>query len=66
MMICHLLSSNNNPTEDKITFTSSDHVRFENGKDVHKSPQALWKFGPLDKCTYLCGASGNRYGCSLI
>lgn len=33
-MINHLLSANNNPPEGKITFTSSDHVRFENGKDV--------------------------------
>lgn len=33
-MIKHLLSANNNPPEGKITFISSDHVRFENGKDV--------------------------------
>lgn len=33
-MINHLLSSNNYPPEGKIIFTSSDHVRFENGVDV--------------------------------
>lgn len=33
-MITHLLSSNNNPPEGKISFISSDHVRFANGKDV--------------------------------
>ena len=33
-MIEYLLSSNNNPPEGKIVFLSSDHVRFENGKDV--------------------------------
>ena len=33
-MISHLLSSDNNPPEGKVTFTSTDHVRFENGIDV--------------------------------
>ena len=33
-MIDNLLASNNFPPEGKITFSSSDHVRFENGKDV--------------------------------
>ena len=33
-MIKHLLASNNFPHEGKITFTSSDHVSFENGKAV--------------------------------
>lgn len=34
MTIDDLLSSNNFPTKGKIIFTSSDHIRFENGKDV--------------------------------
>lgn len=33
-MIYHLLASDNFPPEGKIIFSSSDHVRFENGKDV--------------------------------
>lgn len=33
-MINYLLASNNNPPEGKLVFTSSDHVRFENGEDV--------------------------------
>lgn len=29
-----LLEGNNNPPADKIIFDSSDHVRFQNGRDV--------------------------------
>ena len=34
MMIDDIITGNNNPSEGKIIFDSSDHIRFQNGKDV--------------------------------
>ena len=34
MMINDLLTGNNNPSEGEVVFDSSDHIRFQNGKDV--------------------------------
>ena len=34
MVIDDIIAGNNNPTEGKITFDSSDHIRFQNEKDV--------------------------------
>ena len=34
MMIDDIIKGNNNPSEGKAIFDSSDHIRFQNGKDV--------------------------------
>ena len=34
MVIDDILTGNNNPSEGEIIFDSSDHIRFQNGKDV--------------------------------
>lgn len=34
MMIDDILKGNNYPSEGKVIFDSSDHIRFQNGKDV--------------------------------
>lgn len=34
MMIDDIIKGNNNPSEGEIIFDSSDHIRFQNGKDV--------------------------------
>lgn len=34
MLIDDLINGNNNPNEGTVVFNSSDHIRFENGKDV--------------------------------
>ena len=33
-MIDDIIKGNNNPSEGKVIFDSSDHIRFQNGKDV--------------------------------
>ena len=33
-MIDDIIKGNNNPSEGKAIFDSSDHIRFQNGKDV--------------------------------
>ena len=34
MVIDDIITGNNNPSEGEIIFDSSDHIRFQNGKDV--------------------------------
>lgn len=34
MVIDDIITGNNNPSEGEIIFDSSDHIRFQNGKDI--------------------------------
>ena len=34
MLINYIIDGNNNPSEGNVIFDSSDHIRFQNGKDV--------------------------------